>query len=39
LNNKKIKNKRGGAQALGGRQLIKNHNNQPKDSVGGGSGV
>ncbi len=37
--NKKIENKRGRAQALGGRQSIKKCNNQPKDSVGGGGGV
>jgi hypothetical protein len=36
LNNKKIENKRGGSQVLGGRQSIKKRNNQPKDSVGGG---
>ncbi len=36
LNNKKIENKTGGAQALGGRQSIKKHPNQPNDSVGGG---
>ena len=36
LNDKKIENKTGGAQALGGRQSIKKHHNQPDDSVGGG---
>ena len=36
---KKIENKRGRAQALGGRQSIKKLNNQPKDSVGGGGGL
>jgi hypothetical protein len=36
LNAKKIENKTGGAQALGGRQSIKKYHNQPDDSVGGG---
>jgi hypothetical protein len=36
LNDKIIENKRGGAQALGGRQSIKKRHNQPNDSVGGG---
>jgi hypothetical protein len=39
LNDKKIQNKRGGAQALGGHQIIKKCNKQPKDRVGGGGGV
>jgi hypothetical protein len=39
IEQKKIENKRGAAQALGGRQSIKKRNNQPKDSVGGGKVV
>jgi hypothetical protein len=36
LNDKKNEYKTGRAQALGGRQSIKKHHNQPDDSVGGG---
>ncbi len=36
LNDTKIENKRGGDQALGGRQSIKKCHNQPYDSVSGG---
>jgi hypothetical protein len=35
LNDKKIENKTGGAQALGGCQSIKKRHNQPDDSVSG----
>ena len=36
IERQKIENKRGGDQALGGRQSIKKRHNQPYDSVGGG---
>jgi hypothetical protein len=36
LNDKKNKNKRGGAQAFSSRQSIKKRHDQPNDSVGGG---
>jgi hypothetical protein len=36
IERQKIENKRGGDQALGGRQSIKKRHNQPDDSVGGG---